>query len=227
MNGRNFLPNGDNNQMPESWKNSFFGGHHKSANDYIDEIPGTVKPYLDPYIGAGGDAYNKMHPVYDQMTSDPVAFLEAIMKGYAPSRGFQLQKDQMLKAAGNSAAAGGVRGNISDIGNEARISDMLMGKDMQDWLGNILGIQKSGLEGESHLYDTGFDASKSLSDSLANALGTRATLKFQQDREDKKANSDFLSGLGGLAGGALGLYFGGPEGGMAGSKIGSNVGGFF
>lgn len=203
MNGRNFLPAANvPNQNP--WENFGFFKKDKSANSYLDKIPGTIKPYFNPYIESGGDAYNTMNPILDQMTKDPAAFLDAMMKNYEPSKGYQMKLDQMKKAAGNTAAAGGMRGSLGDISNEAKLTDMLMGEDMQQWLQNVFGIQGRGLSGESHIFDTGYDASKSLAGDLSNILGTQGQLAFQRQRDKDKQSSDLWSGITGLAGAAIG-----------------------
>jgi hypothetical protein len=181
-----------------SWLSDFFKGGKNPADaamPYLNQIPGMAKGYYEPYINKGNEAYNTFNPEINQMTSDPAAFLEKIMKGYEPSRGYQLQRDEQLKAAGNSAAAGGMRGSSNDISNEARIADTLQGEDMQKWLQNVLGIQKQGQTGEENLYNTGYNASNALSSDLSNVLGTQAGLAFQGQANQNKSSSDLLSGL--------------------------------
>jgi hypothetical protein len=181
-----------------SWLSDFFSGGKNPADaamPYLNQIPGMAKGYYEPYINKGNEAYNTFNPEINQMTSDPAAFLEKIMKGYEPSRGYQLQRDEALKAAGNSAAAGGMRGSSNDISNEARISDALQGEDMQKWIQNVLGIQKQGQTSEENLYNTGYNASNALSGDLSNVLGTQASLAFQGQANQNQSKGDLLSGL--------------------------------
>ena len=181
-----------------SWLSDFFSGGKNPADaamPYLNQIPGMAKGYYEPYINKGNEAYNIFNPELNQMTSDPAAFLEKLMKGYEPSRGYQLQRDEALKAAGNSAAAGGMRGSSNDISNEARIADTLQGEDMQKWLQNVLGIQTRGQEGEQSLYNQGYNASNALSSDLSNVLGTQASLAFQGQANQNQSRSDLLSGL--------------------------------
>ena len=181
-----------------SWLSDFFSGGKNpadSAMPYLNQIPGMEHKAYDPYIQRGNEASNTINPEFNQMGTDPAAFLEKLMKGYAPSRGYQLQRDEALKAAGNSAAAGGMRGSSNDISNEARISDMLQGKDMQDWIQNVLGIQTHGAEGLSHTADTGFNATGALTGDLSNVLGTQAGLAFQGQANQNQGRNDLLSGL--------------------------------
>jgi hypothetical protein len=205
-----------------SWLSDFFKGGKNPADaamPYLNQIPGMEKSYLEPYIGRGNEASNVLTPEFNQMSQDPAAFLENIMKSYEPSRAYQLSRDETQRAAGNSAAAGGMRGSINDITNQARLTDSLLGADMQQWLQNVLGIQKEGTEGLGHEADTGFNASTGLSSDLSNVLGTQAGLAFQGQANQNQSRSDLLSGLvkalGSVAGFAL------PGGGTIGGNIAS------
>jgi hypothetical protein len=202
------------------------GGGGKNPADaampYLNQIPGTIAPYFNPFITQGNASAPIMRGLFDAMSTDPASVLENIMGSYQPSKSYQLKKDEMTKAAGNTAAAGGMRGSLQDITNESRITDALLGDDMQQWLNNVLGIQGKGLEGISHLYDTGYDASKSLAGDLSNVLGTQAGLAFQGQANKNQKQSDMWGGLGKLAGAGIGAYFGGPWGAAAGANIGGS-----
>lgn len=188
----------------------FGGGNNNPANSampYLDQAENTIKPYYDPYIQQGQQAYSAISPQLNQMMSNPTEFLNSLMKNYQQSQGYQLKRDEMSRAAGNTAAAGGQRGSQYDINQQVRLDDMLMGEDMQQWLQNILGIQNTGLGGMSNLYNTGYDASKSLSGDLSNILGTKSQLAFQGQRENNQQQNDIFGGLLSGFGGALGSFF--------------------
>lgn len=203
-----------------SWLSDFFKGGKNPADaamPFLNQIPGMEKSYLEPYINRGNEAANRLTPQFNQMTQNPADFLEGILKNYEPSRAYQLSRDEALKAAGNTAAAGGMRGSLNDITNESRIADSLLGEDMQRWLQNVLGIQTRGEQGLGHQFDTGFSASTGLSGDLANVLGTQAGLAFQGQANQNQSRNDLLSGLvkalGGVAGFAL------PTGGTIGGSL--------
>lgn len=203
-----------------SWLSDFFSGGKNPADaamPYLNQISGMEHQAYDPYIQHGNDAYNVLNPQYSHMASDPTAFLEQIMKGYEPSKAYQLRRDETQRAAGNTAAAGGMRGSINDITNQARLTDSLLGEDMQQWLNNVLGLQKQGLEGEQGFYNTGFNATKGLTGDLANVLGTQAGLAFQGQANQNQSRNDLLSGLMKAFGGIAG--FGLPGGGTIGGNI--------
>lgn len=199
-----------------------FGNEPNPANSampYLNQIPQMEKQYYNPYIQNAQTAYQNLAPSLNQMASSPADYLQQLMQQYQPSREYQLARDEALRAAGNTAAAGGMRGSQQDIENEAKLTDMLMGKDMQQWLSNVLGIQQTGLKGEGGLYDTGFNATRDLSSDLANVLGEQAGLAFQGQREENQRSGDLLSGLGKALGAGLGGWFGG----VPGAKIGASL----
>lgn len=193
-----------------SWLSDFFSGGKNPADaamPYLNQIPGMEKNYYEPYINRGNEAYKTLGPKFNEMSQDPAAFLENLMTRYEPSKAYQLRKSEALNAAGNTAAAGGMRGSINDINDQARITDSLLGEDMQQWLQNVLGLHTQGLTGEQNLYNTGFNATKGLTGDLSNVLGSQATLAFQGQENQNQSRNDLLSGiikaLGGVAGFAL------------------------
>ena len=76
------------------------------AMQYFQQIPGTLKPYYDPYIQTGLDAKDALGDQYSRLMEDPTAFINALMEGYTPSEGYQAKKKEMLGQAANTAAAG-------------------------------------------------------------------------------------------------------------------------
>lgn len=208
-----------------SWLSDFFKGGKNPADaamPYLNQIPGMEKQYYDPFINRGNEAANTLTPQFNQMSSDPAQFLEGLMGKYAPSRAYQLRNEEALRSAGNTAAAGGMRGSLNDIKNESRISDALLGDDMQQWLQNVLGIQGKGQEGLGHQVDTGFLGTQGLTGDLSNVLGTQAGLAFQGQANQNKSRSDALSGILQALGGVAG--FGLPGGGTIGGSIFNGIG---
>lgn len=188
-----------------------------SASPYLNQIPGELHKAYDPYINRGNSAYDVMNPQLTSMAQDPAKFLEMLQKNYQPSKSYQLRKDEALQSAANTAAAGGVRGNLNDIKNQARITDSLLGEDMQQWLNNVLGIQGQGLQGQQHLYDIGYGASSNLGGDLSNVLGTQGQNAYQGQQYKNQRLANMFQMFGGLGGGALGGAFGGGAGGGGGS----------
>jgi hypothetical protein len=201
--------------------NGLFGDKPNPADKampYLDQAKGLY----DPYAQQGQAAYNQLNPLYGQMGQDPAAFLENLMKNYEPSRGYQLQRDEGMRALGNSAAAGGMRGSMQDMVNESRLTDNLMGNDMQQWLQNVLGIQGAGMQGLQGFYNTGYDATNN----LANIFGQQGNLAYnRQNYENANDPLNNLAKLGGtFAGGMFGTSgMGNMMSGMGGGGYGGDM----
>lgn len=201
----------------------FGGGSGKSpmdaANQYLNQIPGVGHQGYDPYINAGMDASGRTKSKYEELMSDPTSFINKLMEGYKPSEGYQFQKDQLTKELSNTAAAGGVAGTPMDQLNQGEQIQGLLGKDMQQFLQNVLGVFNTGLEGEEGIANRGYDASKNLTDLLGGALNQQGGLAFQDQQQKNKNKNDLWS----MFGKALGAGAGGLLGGVPGAKVGAGI----
>lgn len=192
-------------------------GHYKdpskAAMPYINQIPGVAHQAYDPYIQQGQQAGQNLSPLYQSLANDPSAFYNNMMQNYKPSEGFQLKQKEALGAAGNTAAAGGYRGNQADMINATNISNRLMGEDMQQWWNNIMGLQNTGIAGQQGMYNTGYNASANLSGDITNALGQNAQYAAQgaqgRNQNNQAMMDAFLRFLGQGAGAAAQVYTGG------------------
>lgn len=205
-------------------------GPASAAMPYYDEIMKQSHGIYDPYISRGQAAGDVMGGQFGRMSQDPTSMINDIMGKYQSSPGFQLKQKEALRAAGNTAAAGGMRGSLSDISQQAGLTDRLMGQDMQQWLQNALGVQKTGLAGEQGLYQTGFGGSRALGGDISQALSQQGQLAFgseQQRLAEEAQKSGMAQSIGSGLGFAAGTIMGGPVGGMAGAAAGGAIGGMF
>ena len=163
------------------------GVFDKTDTSNLDQIPGVEKAY-DPYRGYGEKAGGILSNQFGDMSQDPQGFINKMMQSYRNTPGFQQRLSQSMNAAGNTAAAGGRTGTLGDIKNQAGLEDQLLGQDMQQWLDNVLGVQRTGLQGEKGMYDTGFNATQDYVGDMTNYYGQ----KQQVGMADKKMQMDFL-----------------------------------
>lgn len=200
---------------------------NKNVDQYLDQIPGIGKQYYEPFVNRGNEAQGQASEAYSRMLQDPTSFVDQIMASYQPSKGYDFKKKNAINAAQNSAAAGGFSGTYNDQMQQSELANGLLSQDMQQYLQNILGVQGTGLAGQQHVGDMGFQASGSLADYLGNALGARAGLSFQQGQQANQNQAGTTGMLTGLLGQGIGMLgsgkmggagsFGGPGGGL--SKI--------
>lgn len=196
--------------------NLIFGKNRNPADaamPYLNQIPDVGHQYYDPYVNQGLQASQGAGEQYNQMSSDPMAYLNQILSGYKPSEGYQFREKRALNAAGNSAASAGLAGTENDQINRAGLVNSLMGDDMQQFLQNVLGIQQTGLTGQERQSDRGFLASSSLADLLGGNLDTQGGYAYQGARQqganDANRRNQFFNLITGLFGGRSGGRFGG------------------
>ena len=163
---------------------------------------------------------------YGQMANNPGNYLNNIYSGYSESPGYQYQKNQLLKDAGNTAAAGGYAGTEEDVKNRTSLVQALLSGDIQQYLQNYLGIQGQGLAGRERAeigkagqYGQGLDilenqagrgyhAASSLADYLGGNAGAQAGLAYQGQAGQNANRTALLSSLMQALGQAGGSYYG-------------------
>lgn len=188
--------------------NSVFGGGYDnpadSAQPYLDKIPGYVDQYMQPYIDQGQEAGNIAQDQYAQWVQDPYGSYNEMYSNYNASPWYDYESDQMQKSAESSAAAGGMAGTEQDYTRQMEVNNALMDKDFSQYMDYILGMQKSGLQGEQQMYTTGYGAS---SNALQGDIGY-ANASAANQFGGTQASNAMSSGMLGMLGKTAGLGFG-------------------
>lgn len=167
----------------------------KAANKYLEQIPGTIKPYYDPYINAGNRALPNLENQYGRMTSDPGSLYNELGKGYQKSPGYDFALKQALGSANSAAASGGMAGSPMHEQWAMDTSSGLASRDFDKYMQEILGLYGQGLQGEEGLYKTGFGASDALSRALSENLQNQGSNAAAGAQWKNKMNLG-LTGLG-------------------------------
>jgi hypothetical protein len=185
---------------------------------YLEQIPGTVSPYYQPYIDWGQQAGNTLATQYGQMANNPSDYYDQTMAGYTESPAYQYNYDQAMKQQQGAAAAGGYTGTYYDQNQQAKTSTGLLAQDQQQYYNNVTGAQRYGLQGESHLFDTGYNASNTLATMLGENLAAEAGLQYKgatwedQMNAQKRNNRNSLYGMTiGAGAGYAGMNHGGSS----------------
>jgi hypothetical protein len=134
-----------------------------SPEEYLGRIPSTVSEYYNPYIQGGIGSQEDYSQISRLLALSPEERVGDLMSKYTESPYYKTQRDMLSQAAANTAAAGGYRGNMFDRNQQMGLQQALLSKGMQEWLGNVFGAQKLGMEGLSSLYRGGLDAARGLS----------------------------------------------------------------
>jgi hypothetical protein len=180
-----------------------------AAQPYLNQIPGTLTPYYQPYINAGNSALNTLMPQYNNLVSNPGQQLNTIGQGYQQSPGYQFNVDQATKAANQAAAAGGMLGSPAEQQSLATTVTGLANQDYNNWMNQALGLYGTGLQGLGNINTMGYGASNELAQSLANNLMSQAQLAYAGQANQNQSKQ---GGWGSLIGGGasmLPFLFGG------------------
>ena len=178
----------------------------KKAQPYLNQIAPMAKEQYNPYIQRGQEAGNQAYGQYQQMTGNPGNFINDLLAGYTPSRGFDFKKDQALQAMRNSAAAGGYAGTTADQTRQGELASSLASQDMYEWLDRVLGQHGQGLQGLGNLQQQGFSGAGALTDILGNNLSTQGQLAFQGQHASNQTILDVLGKLGNISGNVIGGF---------------------
>jgi len=184
------------------------------ARGYLNQIEPVARGTFEPYMRGGYEAEatlpsryqgmydeyanNETPEQYSEMADDPMEFINKIMRGYSPSEGYKYKEKRMTDAARAAGAAGGFAGTELDRESQADMIKGLLGGDIQEFLNNVLGAQKYGLEGGER-----YNERNMLGKERARALGA-ASLEQRANR-GYMAASDLANILGSNLGQQAGL----------------------
>lgn len=194
-----------------------------AANQYLNQIPGAVSPYYQPYMQAGTQALGNLQGQYSNLLSDPGGMLNKMGMSYHQSPGFQFALQQAMQGAGHSAAAGGMAGSPMAQQQSQQIGTQLGNQDYYNWLDKARSMYGAGLQGEQGMAGGGLEAGTNMARLIQAQMGMQAALAYQQAQAKNKAQGDIWGDIGGGLGAIAGAYFGGPGGAAAGWQAGKNL----
>jgi|HubBroStandDraft_1064217.scaffolds.fasta_scaffold00305_38 hypothetical protein len=175
----------------------------EAAQPYLEKIPGTIKPYYQPYINAGSSSIPTLQSQFKQLINNPQQLLSNFGQGYEKSPGYQFSVDQATKAANQAAAAGGMVGSPAEQQALAGQITGLANQDYYNYLNKVLGLYGQGLQGYEGLYQGGLTSSNALANLLAENLQNQAGLAYAGQANQNQANGsgwgNLFSGLAGVA----------------------------
>jgi hypothetical protein len=171
-----------------------------AAMPYIQQIPGQVAPYYNPYIQSGQQANQNLSNAGNQLMSNPAGMYNSVASGYQMSPYAQNQITQETKAMNNTAAAGGFVGTPY---NQAQVGQMVQGitsKDENEYINSVIGLYHMGLLDEQDLNNLGFQASGKMADVTGNTLNAEGGLAFANQSEQNQMQRNRMSNILGLSG---------------------------
>lgn len=159
----------------------FGGGGYKNpanaASPYLNQIPGTISPYYQPYVNAGQQALPTLQNQFNTMATNPGQSVNTIGQSFQQSPGYDWQVQQALQGSNQAAAAGGMAGSPQHEQQNMQLANNIANQDYYNWLSNALQQQNTGLSGLQNINTMGYGASNELAQSLANNLMGQAGMQ--------------------------------------------------
>lgn len=166
------------------------------ALDSLNEIPKELLPYFSGYMNAGKSALGGLLPQLQSISQDPGAFYNRLGSGYQQSPGYQFQVNQAQKSLNNLAANTGYLGTPEEQQAMAQTVNGLANQDYNQYIGHLLGLYNTGLNGLTNVANLGYHAASDYGTDLADNELSKAMLAFKGQQNQ---NSDMGSLVGGIA----------------------------
>lgn len=197
--------------------NFFSGGKQQGAEELLkylqqgtDQMQGYTQQansLLNPYRDIGLGQTNALQQAIARMTN-PGQFYGDMMSNYQMSPAAQYQMKTGTQNALNAANASGMLGSSDMLRDINRSSQNIANQDMQQYFGNMMGINDRGLNLSQGLFNSGFGATGQMSNNL-NSLGQAIAQMYAQmggaANQQQQAKMGGLGNLFSAAGGLLGF----------------------
>jgi hypothetical protein len=188
-----------------------FGGGGRNpadaANKRLDNIPGQVSPYYQPYQQAGAGALSDLQNQYKDLLSGGV--YNKLGEGYKESPGYQFKLKQALGAGGNAAAAGGMLGTPQHEQQSMQIGNDIASQDFNDYMQKQMGLYGLGLQGQQGINKMGYDANTGYGNMMGNIEGQKAAYDYAgqagKNQQSQGNWANIFGGLGSLIPGLFGM----------------------
>ncbi len=195
-----------------------------AAQPYLNQIPGMMQGYMNPYINAGNWALPQLQNQYSQLTNNPGGFINQMGTNFQKSPGYQFQYNQALNGINNAAAAGGMAGSPQEQQQMATVASGLANQDYYNWMNHAMGAYGQGLNGLQGMYQGGMQSANNLSTNLAQSLMSQANLAYAGAANQNEMQQGQNGAVLGFGGDLLGDLFGHGNSGQSGNSGASSGG---
>jgi len=187
--GSGFNP-GDFFSGAGSFFNGLFGDSGRPYQDAMDqykEWANKAQNAQNPFLQAGTGAIPQYQEWLNGM-KDPSGFINNLMGQYKESPWAKYQQNQAMRAGMNAASAGGTLGSTPFIQQSQQNASNISSQDMQNWLGQVLGINTQyggGLFGEMGMGQNAANALTNMYGDMGRQMGEGAFGKRAGEQQDR------------------------------------------
>lgn len=201
MAGSGFNPNmlGGGNKLTDGL-GQFFGGLFGDSGAHFEEFMKQYQQYANkgadaqkPWWEAGKNAIPDFQNWLKGM-QDPSQFMNKLMGGYQESPYAHRLQQQAMRAGQNMGSATGMTGSTPLMQQMQQNAGNIASGDMNQWLQNVLGVNRDYGQGQKDLMGMGQQSANALTDmynKMAEAMGKGA---MGQEAGKQQDWSDMFSG---------------------------------
>lgn len=135
----------------------------KRMTPFFQQAQGFQNPFYNAGTGAIGNYQNML-----QQMSDPSKFMNTLMGNYQQSPWAKTLLQTTQQAGNNAASASGLVGSTPFLQASQQNAQNISSQDMQNWIGQVLGINNQALQGYGNLMNVGQGAANNLSNLFSN-----------------------------------------------------------
>lgn len=174
-----------------------FGNSGKPYKDYSKELQRyyeQAQGYQNPFWQAGSGAIPQFQQ-WLQSQQDPSGFINKLMGQYQESPFAKFQQQQGIRAGQNAGSASGLTGSTPLTQFMQENAQNISSQDMQNWLGNVLGINTQYGAGLGGMMGMGQNAANSLSALAGGFGGNLAESRMRRSAMEQRDRNNLWGGL--------------------------------
>lgn len=196
-------------QMFGSGLGGFFGGMFGNSGkpyedamqqyqDYMNKGQAVQQPYADAGKGALGE-----YQTWLQGQKDPAKFVNDQMGNYHESEWAKNMQQQSMNAGQNAASASGLMGSTPLMQQLQQNAGNITSQDQNQWLQNVLGVNKQYGEGQNNLVNGGRESANKLTDMYNNYGGKMGEQAYNKGAAKQNNFWNTVGGIGSIIGSFL------------------------
>lgn len=209
MSGNRFGLNPQSANMMGGGIGSILSGLFNDSGAPYGEAMGQYQKFLDeakrtqnPFYQAGTSAIPQYQNYLNTM-QNPSQFINNLMGQYQESPYAHYQQQQAMRAAQNMGSASGLTGSTPLMQQAQQNASNISSQDMNNWLGNVLGINTQYGQGIGNLMNAGQGSANALTNLLSQYGQLMGQGAYGKEAGEQSDLSNLLGGIGSLAGGLL------------------------
>jgi hypothetical protein len=175
------------------------GAPYGAYGDELEKYFNKGIDYQNPFYQAGTGAIPKYQDWLNKM-QNPGDFINKTMEGYQESPWAKNMQDYAQRAGTNAASANGMIGSTPFANQMQQNAAGISSQDMQNWLGQVLGINSQYGQGQGNLMAGGQNAGNMISQMLGQLGRGKGQAAFGQEYGNQFDFGNMLGGLGGMFG---------------------------